>query len=292
MEARRAAMMPRVDLVARRDDYSNYQDAGSRDDSRLELRVNFNLFNGGSDVARNRQYRERKNIALDQRDKACRDMRQTLSIAFNETRRLKDQLSYIRLQVDLVEKTRAAYRDQFNIGQRTLLDLLNTQNEYFDARRAQVNADIDLAVAYMRTYAGMGRLLETLELKRADAGNDPAESELTPVDLAALCPPTVPQEVTLDREALNRKAKEMMQGSASGFIGGRPQAIAQPPSGRCSWRDGRPASSLRPACCSPSVRRVRRPLPPRWRILPAMARSTSDSAKRRCPFPTSTATAG
>jgi adhesin transport system outer membrane protein len=231
MEARRAAMMPRVDLVARRDDYSNYQDAGSRDDSRLELRVNFNLFNGGSDVARNRQYRERKNIALDQRDKACRDMRQTLSIAFNETRRLKDQLSYIRLQVDLVEKTRAAYRDQFNIGQRTLLDLLNTQNEYFDARRAQVNADIDLAVAYMRTYAGMGRLLETLELKRADAGNDPAESELTPVDLAALCPPTVPQEVTLDREALNRKAKEMMQGSASGFIGGRPPAIVQPPSG-------------------------------------------------------------
>ncbi len=225
LEARRSAFMPRLDLVARRDDYSNYQDAGSRNDNRIELRLNFNLFNGGSDSARSRQYRERKNIALDLSEKACRDMRQTLSIAFNETVRLTDQIFYIGTQVSLVENTRAAYRDQFNIGQRTLLDLLNTQNEYFDARRSQVNAGADLAIAYLRSYAGMGRLLETLNLKRVDADNSPDESDLTPVDLARLCPSTTPLETTLDREALNRKVKEMLENQSSSLIGNRPKPV-------------------------------------------------------------------
>ena len=222
LDARRSAFMPRLDVVARKDNFSNYQDGGSRDENRIELRLNYNLFNGGSDVARNRQYRERKNIALDQREKACRDVRQTLAIAFNETLRLNDQLSFIGVQVNLLEKTRTAYRDQFNIGQRTLLDLLNTQNEFFDARRSQVNADVDLSIAYLRSYVGMGRLLETLGLKRVDADNQPDENDLTPVDLTQMCPPLTPIDTTLDREALGRKAKEMMEGSSNSFIGNRP----------------------------------------------------------------------
>ena len=224
IEARRSAFMPRLDFVARRSDFSNYQAAGSRDDTLVELRLNVNLFNGGTDLARSRQYRERKNVALDQREKACRDLRQTLSIAYNDTLRLNDQMAYIGQQVGLVEKTRAAYRDQFNIGQRTLLDLLNTQNEYFDARRAQVNADADLAIAYLRNYAGMGRLLETMALKRVDADNEPAASEMAAVDLAQLCGPTAPVGLTVDREALGRKAREMSDGASSSFIGSRPPA--------------------------------------------------------------------
>ncbi len=224
LDARRAAFMPKFDLVARRDDYSNYEDAGSRDDTRVEVRMNFNLFNGGSDAARSRQYRERKNVALDLREKACRDIRQTLSIAYNETQRLNDQLSYIALQVALVEKTRTAYRDQFNIGQRTLLDLLNTQNEYFDARRSQVNAEADLSIAYLRSYAGMGNLLERLGLKRVDADNVVPDDELTPVDLAQMCPPTLPVDTVLDRDALNRKAREMLDGKGGNFLGARSPA--------------------------------------------------------------------
>ncbi len=221
LEVRRAAFMPRLDIVARRDDYSNYQDGGSREDSRVELRLNYNLFNGGSDAARSRQYRERKNITLDQREKACRDVRQTVSIAFNDTLRLTDQLSFLAMQVGLVEKTRTAYRDQFNIGQRTLLDLLNTQNEYFDARRAQVNADLDLSLAHLRSYAGMGQLLEVLGLKRLDVEDAPEASDAAVPDPAQLCPPFIPVDTTLDRENLARKAKAMAD-NAPNLVGVRP----------------------------------------------------------------------
>ena len=219
LEGSRAAFMPRVDLVARHDGYSNYVDEGKRTDNRVELRLNYNLFNGGTDLARNRQSRERKDQALDLREKACRDMRQTLSIAFNDTLRLSDQRAYITEQVRLVEKTRAAYRDQFNIGQRTLLDLLNTQNEYFDARRTQINADVDRTIAYLRSYAAMGRLLEVLELKRIDADEAPGEDSMTAVDIAQLCPPTVPLEASLDRQALAQKIKEMRESAAPALVG-------------------------------------------------------------------------
>lgn len=228
LEGSRAPFMPRFDLVASRNNYSNYQDGGSRDENKVELRMNFNLFNGGSDAARNRQYRERKNMALDLREKACRDVRQTLAIAYNETLRLNDQLSFIGVQVNLLEKTRAAYRDQFNIGQRSLLDLLNTQNEYFDARRSQVNADVDLSIAYLRTYAGMGRLLEKLELKQIEDQTKPDSADFTPVDLTQLCPSMAPVDTTLNREALGRKAKEMMEDVGGSLVGARPTALNVP----------------------------------------------------------------
>jgi hypothetical protein len=106
-----------------------------------------------------------------------------------------------------------------------LLDLLNTQNEYFDARRSQVNADTDLSIAYLRSYAGMGRLLETLGLKQVDPENSPDADDFTPVDLAQLCPAATPLDTTLDREALGRKSKEMMEGTSNNFIGNRPQPL-------------------------------------------------------------------
>lgn len=207
IEGRRAAFMPRVDARASTGTINNNLGvSGDRDSTVVEVLLNYNLFNGGADSARGRQSRERKNIALDQREKACRDMRQTLSIAYNESLRLKEQLPQIATQVALVEKTRAAYRDQFNIQQRTLLDLLNTQNEYFDARRSQVNADADLSLAYLRSYAGMGRLLEHLGLKQVDQENSPVDQELTSVDASQLCPAMAPMDAHVDRDALNRKA--------------------------------------------------------------------------------------
>lgn len=230
LAARRSAFSPKVELRARTDHSTNNLGvSGSRNNNVVEAVVTYNLFNGFADVARNRQYAERRNIALDQREKACRDMRQTLSIAYNDIGRLNDQLSFIGIQVGLVEKTRDAYRDQFNIGQRSLLDLLDTQNELFNAQLTQVNADVDLTFAYVRSHAGMGRLLEHLGIKRIEPDEAPAADEMTRPALAELCPPLAPGASAINREALDRRALEAMNGSP-GLIGSGATAPLAPAS--------------------------------------------------------------
>lgn len=204
--ARRAAYSPKLDFRARTDQTKNYLgDIGERDYKVAELVVTWNLFNGGSDRAREKQTIEKKNLAFDMREKACRDTRQTLLIAYNDVLRLREQSAHHARQVGMLEKTRDAYRDQFNVGQRTLLDLLDTENELLSARRSAVNADTDLTLAYLRTYAGMGTLLEQLGLQRLDA-RTPESGELAEVDPSQLCPNDPIALDVADREALDAKA--------------------------------------------------------------------------------------
>ena len=95
-------------------------------------------------------------------------MRQTLSLAFSDVRALSEQLVYIDLHRLATEKTREAYRQQFYIGQRTLLDLLQTQNEFFEASRSYINSRHEQAAAQARTLAAMGKLMSTLGANRSD----------------------------------------------------------------------------------------------------------------------------
>ena len=212
LDVRRAAYSPKLDLRARTENINNYLGVdGQRNYNVAEVVVSWNLFNGGSDRAREKQYAERKNLALDLREKACRDTRQTLAIAYNDVQRLKEQGTYLATQVSLLEKTRDAYRDQFNVGQRTLLDLLDTENELLSARRNAVNADTDLSLAYLRTYAGMGTLLEVLGLQKLDA-RDPAARELAGSDARQFCPAEAIPPVVTNRDALNARAMSQLNG--------------------------------------------------------------------------------
>jgi adhesin transport system outer membrane protein len=216
--AKRAAYSPRVDLRARTETTSKYQGvSGDRDHNVAEVVVSWNLFNGGSDRARERQFMERKHMAVEMREKACRDTRQTLLIAYNDVLRLKEQASYLATQVALLEKTRNAYRDQFNVGQRTLLDLLDTENELLSARRAAVNADTDLTLAYLRTYAGMGTLLEFMGLQKLET-HTPTTAELAEVDAASLCPADAVALQSSPRDALDAKAREMLTAARSPMV--------------------------------------------------------------------------
>jgi adhesin transport system outer membrane protein len=138
-------------------------------DATAEIALTWNLFNGGTDSARERQYANLLTQAENLRDKACVDARQTVAIAFNDVRKLNEQLGYLDRNVVSIQKARDAYRQQFDIGQRSLLDLLNSENELYTARRSYVLAEEDLATAIVRTYAGMGTLVASLGLKKPDA---------------------------------------------------------------------------------------------------------------------------
>jgi len=170
---RRSRYMPTVELRARHthnDNLYGVERMGQNDgyENVVELVVNYNLFRGNSDRAATRAAYERANRARALRDKACVDLRQTASIAFNDVNTLRTQLTALRIHRDNANSVAVAYQDQFGIGQRGLLDVLDAQNESFQARRAVVHAEHDLLIAQLSTLAAMGNLLTTLGVTRSD----------------------------------------------------------------------------------------------------------------------------
>jgi adhesin transport system outer membrane protein len=201
VDVRRARYYPRLDLQASQSwGWDTDGVDGKYDDRKIGLALNYNLYNGGSDKAAERQYVERVSIAKDLRDKECRDVRQTLTIAHNDITRLEEQLRYLEQHLASTEKARDAYRKQFDIGQRTLLDLLDTENELFEARRAYLNASHDYTQAYGRTHGSIGTLLATIGLQRLDTPNLFDGKEKAEFDPDTICPPSGASQLAVDKD--------------------------------------------------------------------------------------------
>ena len=170
VKVRKGAFSPTLDLQASKapntDNYDGY--LGKTSQQSVNLIFNMNLFRGGADKARLGAAAQKFNEALDQRDRVCRDMRQTLSIANNNVLKLQEQMTSLQQHQLSTEKARDAYRKQFEIGQRTLLDVLDSENELFDAQRAYINAQADKTIAQATVLSNTGHLLETLSLKPVD----------------------------------------------------------------------------------------------------------------------------
>jgi adhesin transport system outer membrane protein len=207
VRGKRAKYMPRLDLQARKNlAVSSNGENSSLAADMVELTATFNLFNGFSDQAGIAESAENLNRSLDLRDKACVDTRQTVVIAYNDVLSLTEQLGYRNQHQLSIEKAREAYRKQFDIGQRTLLDLLDTENEYFQAKRTYTNTESDLTTAYARTYAGEGELLNKVEVVRGDL------PELGREDYYknhAICQAAAPEMVEIDKASIVANAEPL-----------------------------------------------------------------------------------
>jgi adhesin transport system outer membrane protein len=125
--------------------------------------------------------------AEDLRDKTCRDVAQTAAIAYNDVARLAVQLRHLRLNAEAIERARLAYRQQFDIGQRSLLDLLNAENEGYTAQRALAMAEFDHALALIRSHASGGQLAVRFGLRPPEV-ESPAADWRQGDDRPARCP--------------------------------------------------------------------------------------------------------
>lgn len=207
IDSRRSRNMPRFDLQARKNIHHSrngrFNDAAA---DAIELTMNWNIFNGFSDQNAIKQSAEQLNGAKDLRDKACIDTRQTVVVAYNDIKQLSEQLSYRLAHKNSIENAKQAYVKQFDIGQRTLLDLLDTENEYFQAKRSLTNTEYDLQTAYARVYAGQGELLKKTGVAREDVPDMQRDAYL---DAESVCKAGAPTQLTFEKEALVMDAEPM-----------------------------------------------------------------------------------
>jgi len=156
---------PRVDLELQKTLDNNINGLeGKNHNLQAMLRLRYNLYNGGKDIAQRDVTASEVQQATEIRNNSRRQTIENLGYAWAAKEYLEEQMIYIDQHIQLTYDTLEGYRKQFNLGRRSLLDLLNTENEYISALLTRIETESELNTAQYRTLNAMGKLIEALEI--------------------------------------------------------------------------------------------------------------------------------
>jgi len=167
LQGSRAGYYPRLDLELGTSANRNIDGVSGGDvDAQALLVVRYNLFRGGADVAREREAFERLREAREQLRLVRREAEEEARLAYNAVITARSRVEALRAEADAQRATRDAYAQQFILGQRSLLDLLDAENQLFIARSNLTTAVYAEQFAVYRVLTVLGDLLVTLDIDR------------------------------------------------------------------------------------------------------------------------------
>jgi adhesin transport system outer membrane protein len=124
--------------------------------------LRWNLYRGGADSARIREFKHRLAEASDSLRINERRVAEDARVSWNAIEVSRQNVQILAQNVEANQRTRDVYAQQFDIGQRGLLDLLDADNELFLSRDNLITARYGEIFATYRLLATMGALVETV----------------------------------------------------------------------------------------------------------------------------------
>lgn len=134
------------------------------------IKLRYNLYNGGKDEARAVETLHQICEARAIRDTSYRQVIESIRLSWMSYQNAQKKIKLLEEYVRSTEATSEAFTKQWNIGKRTLLDVLDTRAEYINAKKDLTNAVYDRLFAEYRVLSGMGKLVESLGLKMPYTG--------------------------------------------------------------------------------------------------------------------------
>lgn len=141
---------------------------GKDEDYGVRLVLEYDIFNGGRDSAREAASNWRYNQALSIRERTELELVEGTRLSWNAYQALQSQEELIRRSVDASTLAETAYLTQFRLGKRSLLDLLNAKTEVFIARKNYLATQYDEIQARYRVLNATGRLGYALRVSYPD----------------------------------------------------------------------------------------------------------------------------
>ncbi len=158
----------------------NYSDRGSK--SRVYEysfdvmgTVRWNIFNSGADLEATKAAGARVRQARLNLNNLAEDLNKEIHNSWSDYRSFIEQYRNYADAVRHNITTRNAYRAQFNVGQRSLLDVLDSESELFNSSTQAVTTQSNVVIAGYRLYALAGRLLPVLDIGTANLNDAPAK---------------------------------------------------------------------------------------------------------------------
>ncbi len=128
------------------------------------LNMQWNLFNGGADKARvqaqSAKIREARNLLVDTRDVVF----EQISISFSNLTTVTEQSEFYAKAVGTSLAMKNNFYEQFNVGQKDLLNLLDAEAEYYSSQVEYIIAQSDIILGQYRLHALAGTLIDELKI--------------------------------------------------------------------------------------------------------------------------------
>lgn len=138
--------------------------AGETHDLSARVVMRWNLYRGGIDKA-NEQEQIRR--AGEQRlfyHQVHRELEETVRLAWDQRSRQAALADTLRSQSGMNRRLVDSYREQFKVGQRSLLDVLDAQNTSFNTAILSSTAAFSSLFAEYKLLAATGKLLDTMNV--------------------------------------------------------------------------------------------------------------------------------
>lgn len=152
---------PTVDLEISQT-YNDFQDRPAIDqaDDRFKAKIvlNYNLFRGGADEAAVQKDISKINQEIDIKRDLKRQVIEGLDLSWSAYTMIGEQLKDLKEYSAFSEKTLELYKEEYDLGRRSLLDLLSAQNDVINSRSQIITAEYDRLFAKYRILDAMGLL--------------------------------------------------------------------------------------------------------------------------------------
>jgi len=148
------------DLTTRTLNRNGYDSIDDRFRARLVL--NYNLFRGGADKANIQKHLSKINQEIEIKRDLKRQVIEGLDLSWNAYKMIGEQLKDLREYSQYSEETLTLYEEEYDLGRRSLLDLLASQNDVINSRSQIISAEYDLLFAKYRILDAMGLLVSAI----------------------------------------------------------------------------------------------------------------------------------
>jgi adhesin transport system outer membrane protein len=155
------AFVPNVYLEGRAStgvDANGY--VGKRDDVSGKVVVSWDVFRGGQDTWRRNEMAERYVEGTMRHARLQRDAVESIDKAWAARTLTADRIAALNRQIASDRKVITSYQKEYELGQRSLVDLLNGQNQLFNGFIALISAQSVAVFADYQLLAAMGNLIE------------------------------------------------------------------------------------------------------------------------------------
>jgi outer membrane protein, adhesin transport system len=157
-----STFIPRVDLEMHASRNYNIDGIlGHNHDKQAVLMVSYDIFNGGANLAQVKQAAARREASLQRLEDTYRDVVQEVTVSWDALEAAKAKLPELVTHVHSGERVLADYGIQFKLGKRALFNVLDQENELFQAKIQQVNGEDEILRNQYRLLANMGVLVES-----------------------------------------------------------------------------------------------------------------------------------